>query len=133
MQASTGGHASTAQNCDLVLTAASLHLAAHMRTSSGDTVADKAPSQSNAAATGARGAFGVAVSWRDEERTNWRKYGPRIPIKAAQAQCPDAAEISMREELPQLPTQEVRERVQKADLTPAQMQEIVPSSVSLKA
>lgn len=66
-------------------------------------------------------------------RTNWREYGLHISIKAAQAQYPDAAEISMREELSQLLEQEVWEPVKKADLTPAQLKKIIPSSMFLKA
>lgn len=66
-------------------------------------------------------------------RTNWREYGLHISIKAAQAQYPGAADISMREELSQLLSQEVWEPVKKADLSPAQIKKIIPSSMFLKA
>ena len=66
-------------------------------------------------------------------RANWREYGLHITIKAAQAQYPGAADLSMREELSQLLSQEVWEPVKKADLSPAQLKKIIPSSMFLKA
>jgi len=66
-------------------------------------------------------------------RANWREYGLHITIKAAQAQYPGAADLSMREELSQLLSQEVWEPVKKADLSPAQIKKIIPSSMFLKA